>query len=117
MPKIARHATAIGLKVVFSFPIAGISYELIKYAGSAKSKILGKVITYPGMLLQKLTTREPDEEQLEVALASIQAVLHLEENFNLKEAKEKVVKLEEVEIKNINELEKSNLALKDFLEL
>ena len=108
---------AVGLKVVFSFPIAGIAYELIKYAGSAKNKVLGRIITYPGMLLQKLTTREPDEEQLEVALASIQAVLHLEENFNLREAKEKVVRLEEVEIQNINELEKTNLALKDFLEL
>ena len=116
-PKLLKHTTAVLLKVVFSFPIAGIAYELIKYAGSGKNKVISKIITYPGMLLQKLTTREPDEEQLEVALASIQAVLHLEESFNLKEAKEKVVKLEEVEIKNISELGKSNLALKDFLEI
>ena len=93
-----------------------VSYELIKYAGNAKNRLLGKVITYPGMLLQKLTTREPDEEQLEVALASIKAVLELEENYNLKEAKEKVVTLQEVEIKNIQDLGKSNLELKDFLE-
>ena len=104
------------LKVVFSFPIAGISYELIKYAGNAKNKLIGKVITYPGKLLQKLTTREPNEEQLEVALASIKAVLELEENYNLKDAKEKVVSLQEVEIKNIQDLGKSNLELKDFLE-
>ena len=115
-PSVLQHVVAIILKVFFSFPIAGIAYELIKYAGNTKNKLIGKIITYPGKVLQKLTTREPDEDQLEVALASIKAVLELEESYNLKNAKEKVVTLQEVEIQNLEELGSTNLKLKDFLE-
>ena len=64
----------------------------------------------------EINRREPDEDQLEVALASIKAVLELEESYNLKNAKEKVVTLQEVEIKNLEELGSTNLKLKDFLE-
>ena len=53
------------------------------------------------MMLQKLTTKEPDDKQLEVALASIKAVLSLEEKYNLKDAKEKMLTLEEVDIDDL----------------
>jgi len=54
--------------------VAGISYEIIKIAGHSDNKIIGALI-YPGLLLQKITTKEPDDDQLEVAIASLKSVL------------------------------------------
>ncbi len=68
------------------------------------------------MLLQKLTTKEPDDSQLEVALSSIKAVLFLEEKYNLKEAKEKTITVDEVDFHLLSDIENSNFKLKDFLE-
>ncbi|MDA8792276.1 DUF1385 domain-containing protein [Bacteriovoracaceae bacterium] len=116
LPPILKHAVAIVYKIFFMFPIAGISYELIKFAGRKQGSMISKIISFPGMMLQKLTTNEPEAEQLEVALASIKAVLFLEEKYNLKEANEKILNLEEVDIKDIQEMESTNSTLKDFLE-
>ena len=54
--------------------VAGVSYEFIKFAGRSKNKVVG-LLTKPGLWLQNLTTREPDDSQLEVAIASLKAVL------------------------------------------
>lgn len=54
--------------------IAGLSYELLRWAGRSDNALV-KALSMPGLYLQKLTTREPDENQLEVAIASIKAVL------------------------------------------
>lgn len=54
--------------------VAGISYEIIRWAGRSKSKLVC-MISYPGLMLQKLTTKEPDDRQLEVAIAAMQGVL------------------------------------------
>ena len=53
--------------------IAGVSYELIKFAGNSESKFV-QIISYPGMMLQKLTTKEPDADMAEVAIAAVEAV-------------------------------------------
>ena len=58
--------------------IAGISYEIIKWAGRNRRKRWVRAIMYPGLLLQNLTTREPDRDQLAVAIASLEAVLAVE---------------------------------------
>ncbi len=58
--------------------IAGISFELIKFAGRNRRRRWVRALMWPGMKLQLLTTREPDLDQLEVAIASLQAVLALE---------------------------------------
>ena len=55
--------------------IAGLSYEVIKWAGRNRRKRWVRTLMWPGLMLQNLTTREPDEEQLAVAIASLQAVL------------------------------------------
>lgn len=55
--------------------IAGLSYEVIKWAGKNRRKAWVRAVMWPGLMLQNLTTREPDEEQLEVAIASLNAVL------------------------------------------
>ncbi len=53
--------------------IAGISYEFIRLAGRSNSKVMD-VLSRPGMWMQALTTREPDESMIEVAIASVEAV-------------------------------------------
>ena len=58
--------------------IAGISFELIKFAGRNRRKRWVQAVMWPGLKLQLLTTREPDLEQLAVAIASLEAVLALE---------------------------------------
>lgn len=54
--------------------IAGISYELLKWAGRSDNRII-RILSYPGLMLQKLTTAEPTMDQLEVGLLSLKAVL------------------------------------------
>src|SRR5437588_426655 len=58
--------------------IAGLSFELIKWAGRNRRRPWVRTIMWPGMQLQKLTTREPDLSQLEVSIAALQAVLAVE---------------------------------------
>lgn len=64
--------------------IAGISYEIIRWAGSSSNPIVS-ILSKPGLLLQKLTTKEPDDAMIEVGIASVEAVFDwkefLKENF------------------------------------
>jgi uncharacterized protein YqhQ len=55
--------------------IAGLSFEVIKWAGRNRRRRWVQAIMYPGMQLQKLTTREPDLDQLAVAIAAMDTVL------------------------------------------
>ena len=115
-PAILKHIYAMMFKVVLTFPIAGISYELIKFLGKNPNSTFGIVLSYPGKMLQKLTTREPNDTQLEIALASIKAVLFLEEKYNLKEADGKKITVDEIDFHHLSDIENSNFKLKDFLE-
>ena len=58
--------------------IAGLSYEVIKWAGRNRRKRWVRVLMWPGLMLQNLTTREPDHDQLEVAIVALEAVLAVE---------------------------------------
>ncbi len=58
--------------------IAGISFEIIKWAGRNRNKAWVRTIMWPGLQLQKLTTREPDAAELAVAIAALDAVLEVE---------------------------------------
>jgi uncharacterized protein YqhQ len=58
--------------------IAGISFELIKFAGRNRSRGWVRAVMWPGLKLQLLTTREPDLDQLAVAIAALEAVLERE---------------------------------------
>jgi uncharacterized protein YqhQ len=59
--------------------IAGISFELIKFAGRNRSRGWVRAVMWPGLKLQLLTTREPDLDELAVAIAALDAVLALEQ--------------------------------------
>jgi uncharacterized protein YqhQ len=63
--------------------IAGISFELIKFAGRNRSRRWVQAIMWPGLKLQLLTTREPDLDELAVAIAALNAVLELEKPGDL----------------------------------
>jgi len=58
--------------------IAGISFEIIKFAGRNRRKRWVRAVMWPGLQLQKLTTREPDLDELAVAIAAMDAVLERE---------------------------------------
>ena len=62
------------LKLALLPIVVGIAYELIKIAGRYDNWFT-KIISFPGIKLQKLTTREPDEKQIEVAIAAMEAVI------------------------------------------
>ena len=59
--------------------ITGLSFEIIKFAGRNRHKGWVQIVIWPGMQLQKLTTREPDADQLAVAIAALEAVLERED--------------------------------------
>lgn len=66
--------TRLGLRILLLPVVAGISYEIIRWAGRSKSAFVC-TLSKSGMWLQKITTREPDDSQLEVAICSMKAVL------------------------------------------
>ncbi|MEW6585551.1 MAG: DUF1385 domain-containing protein [Nitrospirota bacterium] len=59
--------------------IAGLSYEFLKLSARGKPNTIMNLLIQPGLMLQRLTTREPDEAQIEVALRALQEVLAIEE--------------------------------------
>ena len=59
--------------------IAGISYELIRLGGKFSKYKVVNILFYPGLLLQKITTKEPDNDQIEVAISSFKKVIEAEE--------------------------------------
>jgi uncharacterized protein YqhQ len=58
--------------------VAGLSYEIIRYAAKKESGAIFKIMTLPGLWLQNITTQEPDGEQLEVAIKALDESLRLE---------------------------------------
>ncbi len=64
----------IAIKILILPLITGISYEFIKYAGRHEN-IFVKILSAPGLWMQRLTTKEPDDDMIEVALASFKAVI------------------------------------------
>lgn len=71
--RVDNMALKILLRVILVPVIAGVSYEIIQWAGRSESCLVN-IVSKPGLMLQKLTTREPDLEMLEVAIASIEAI-------------------------------------------
>ena len=65
----------IGLKILFMMPIAGVAYEFIKLSARWPNAALVRLLVAPGLWTQRITTREPDEKQIEVALAALKLVL------------------------------------------
>lgn len=71
--KTDNPAQQMGYRLLLVPVVAGISYEILKLAGRHDNFIM-KIISGPGLLLQKLTTKEPDDDMIEVAIAAVEAV-------------------------------------------
>ncbi|MGC8767812.1 DUF1385 domain-containing protein [Calditerrivibrio sp.] len=80
IPKDSHFLIKFLSRIVFVPVIAGISYEILKLSAKFQNNILVKILIAPGLWLQKLTTKEPDDSQLEVALISIKEALEINEN-------------------------------------
>ncbi len=68
------------LRIILVPVIAGISYELLKIGSKSRFKLVKNLLNGPGILIQKLTTKEPDESQLEVAIESMEYAIKLNED-------------------------------------
>lgn len=62
-------------RVLLLLPIAGISYEALKLTAKHPNNILVRLLSKPGLLVQKITTKEPDEKQIETAIKALKAVV------------------------------------------
>ena len=67
-----RTIAGIGLKIALLLPLAGLAYEVTRLAGRAAPGSLWRILSGPGLWMQRLTTRRPDEAQLEVALVALE---------------------------------------------
>jgi uncharacterized protein YqhQ len=76
VPGVMSQMIAIVMKILFMFPIAGLAYEIIKFSSRNMDRGLIRLAILPGLWMQKLTTREPSDDQLEVALAALNRALH-----------------------------------------
>lgn len=70
---------AIGLRIVLLPLIAGLAYEVIKWAGKMPENPVVRVVLWPGLQLQRMTTSEPDESMVEIAIAAMNAVIERED--------------------------------------
>lgn len=71
-------ATRIGVRVVLLPLIAGLAYEVIKWAGKRPDHPVVRVVLWPGLQLQRMTTREPDDGMVEVAVAAMARIVRRE---------------------------------------
>ena len=82
--RVDNPALRLVLRLALVPVIAGVSYEIIRLAGRTDNALI-RIISAPGMWLQRLTTREPDDSMIEVAIASVEAVFdwkaYLKETF------------------------------------
>ncbi len=69
----------IPIELLLTLPVAGVAFELLRLAGRYRNNPVAAALSRPGMWTQLLTTREPDDSQLEVALASLKAVMEAEQ--------------------------------------
>lgn len=68
----------VGIRLAFLPVIAGLAYETIRFAGRHRDSKIVNALLSPGLLLQRVTTQPPSDEQVEVALAALNAVLEKE---------------------------------------
>ncbi len=77
IPKLWPFYMKAGARVVLLPVIAGVSYEFLKWSARNETSPLVRMLIAPGLALQRLTTREPDESQLEVAIRSMEEALEV----------------------------------------
>jgi uncharacterized protein YqhQ len=66
---------AVAIRVLLLPVVLMLAYELMRAAARAEGSLGSRVVTWPGRTLQRITTREPDDDQLEIALAALAAAV------------------------------------------
>ncbi len=86
--RVGNPVAKVALRILLMPVIAGISYELIRLAGR-NDNLFVRILSAPGMWIQRMTTKEPDEQMVEVAIAAVEAVFdwkkYLKDNFGYEE--------------------------------
>lgn len=72
---VAKHALTVSFKLLLMAPISALAYELIRYAARMPDGFWATLLRAPGLTLQRLTTYEPDQEQLDVAIVALREAL------------------------------------------
>lgn len=80
IPKDSHFLIKFGSRIICMPLIAGISYEILKLSGKHAGNVIVKILIAPGLWLQKITTREPDDAMLEVAMVSIKEALRKDDD-------------------------------------
>jgi uncharacterized protein YqhQ len=70
-----KQAYIVALKLLLMIPVSALAYEVIKVAGKFHTNIACRLISAPGLFMQMLTTKEPDDRQIEVALAALRGAV------------------------------------------
>ncbi|KJR43577.1 metal-dependent enzyme [Candidatus Magnetoovum chiemensis] len=78
IPKTWEFYYKFGSRIVLIPVIAGLSYEILKLSAKASNNPIVKLLIQPGLMLQYITTKEPDEKQLEVAMKALEEVISIE---------------------------------------
>lgn len=72
---VLKHLYIVGIKFLLMVPVSCLAYELIKFSGRFNTNIFCRAMCWPGLAMQALTTKEPDHDQLEVAIAALKCAL------------------------------------------
>lgn len=80
VPRHPVFAINLAIRIAVLPVIAGIGYEILKWSAKRTNNFLVKILVAPGLLTQKITTKQPDEKQIEVAIAALERALELEKN-------------------------------------
>ena len=75
---LVNHVAMIFIKIPLMLPLSGVAYEINRYAARHPDQWWVQLLVGPGRLMQRLTTREPDDDQLEIAIAAMRAALRRE---------------------------------------
>lgn len=78
LPVVLSNLLMVAIKIPLMLPVAGIAYEAIRFSGRFPNQPVLHLISRPGLWMQNLTTREPTDEQLEVALTAMRRALERE---------------------------------------
>lgn len=118
---VLNHVGMVLVKIALMLPVAGISYEFIKLCACRMDNPFFKMLIWPGLLLQNLTTRVPEDDQLEVALAALRQVLRLEKGIPSPKSPTEVkpeAEAEEIfEIAQLSELGRVQASVAEFPEI
>ena len=106
--KLLDNLIKIVIKIPLMLPVAGIAYELIRFSGKHHKNPIFRPLIMPGLWLQHLTTKQPDDDMLEISLSSLKISLWREENLDAPSSDEEKI------YKTIDDIPHSPLEIENY---